>query len=239
MATSRKPLECEFCGVHGDCFFEDILPDGVLAELRERRTSLHLRRGEVLFREGEPAAGLYITCSGRVKIDRRTREGKHLITRLCATGDLFGHRAMLADESYEETATALEDSVVAFLDKGYVTSLLSHHGELALKLLRSLARDLGDSEAAATAMAYRSARERLVEALFDLHELQLAHPDASGGGPWQFSLRRQDLAELTGLTLETTVRALKELEREGVLRLVGRTIDVEQPAKVLAAVGVL
>lgn len=238
MATTRKSIDCEFCSTHSECFFEAVLPAEALEELRARRRSIKVRKGEILFRAGDRPDGAWIVCSGRFKVYTQTLEGKPLIQSLVHAGDLLGHRALLADESFEESAEALEESVLSFFDKAYVLSLIAHHGEVALALLRSLARELGHSGASATTMAYRSARERLIEALYDLHKLQTARRQ-SKAEPWRFRLRRQDLAELAGLTLETTVRGLKELEREGVVQLEGRMIEVQQPAVLLSAVGVL
>lgn len=238
MATARKSIDCEYCGSSGHCYFESVLPADVLAELRGKRRTSRVRKGELIFEAGQRPEGFWIVCSGQVKVYRTAQDGKVLIQTLAMDGDLLGHRALLADEVFEESAEALEESVLSFIDRAYILHLIAGHGSLALRFLRTLARDLGDSEASATTMAYRNARERLIEALFDLHKLQAARP-GSDKDPWRFRLRRQDLAELAGLTLETTVRGLKELEREGIVRLDGRRIEVLQPAVLLSTVGVL
>jgi CRP/FNR family transcriptional regulator len=238
MATARKSIDCEYCGSSGHCYFVSVLPDDVLADLRGRRRTSRVRKGELIFEAGQQPEGFWIVCSGQIKVYRTAQDGKMLIQSLAMDGDLLGHRALLADEAFEETAEALEESVLSFIDRSYIFGLIAHHGELALRFLRTLARELGHSEASATTMAYRNARERLIEALYDLHKLQAAR-SAVDKEPWRFRLRRQDLAELAGLTLETTVRGLKELEREGVVRLEGRKIEVLQPAVLLSAVGAL
>jgi CRP-like cAMP-binding protein len=208
------------------------LPDDVRASVKKQIAHKQIDRGEQLFHEGEAPAGIWMLCAGKVKIMRQAPDGKPLITRVILPGDIFGQRAYFAGQPYQASAEAMEPSVLSFLERDLVDRLVKKYGDFAAFMLRRLAVDLDRAESMATNMAYRGARDRVLDVLYDIHlKSQLVGDEA-----WQFSIRRQDLAELAGLTVETIVRVLKALEKEGFLQIEGRQISVVDSKKLLEQV---
>lgn len=234
MPRPRRSIDCDFCGVREACFFDRSLPEDVLAELRRERQSYEFAPEEFLFHAGEEPAGLWLICTGRVKIFKQSAEGRPLTVRMREPGEVVGHRAFFANQPYGAYAQAVTPTVASFVPARVVESLLYHHGEMAVRMVRKLAIELGESESFATDLAYRPARQRILDILYELHEARQV-ADAGNPDAWKFELRRRDLAELLGLTVETTVRTLKKLEGEGVVALHGRTIELLQPGEAEAA----
>ena len=231
MASSHPSAkECEICGTRTTCFFSKVLNPEDLLDLQVHRTLFELKKGEFLFREGETARGIWIICNGVVKMYRQTAvEGKPLITRISRSGELMGYRSFFADQPYQGNAEAMVKTTASHLDRNYVHNLIFRNGPLALLLLQKFARDLGRAEVVATNMAYRGAKDRVVDVIYDLH---MNTPNAEVDDHWAFNIRRQDLAELAGLTIETTVRVLKELEKDGLLVIDRHQIKVLEPDQI-------
>ncbi|MEQ1501904.1 MAG: cyclic nucleotide-binding domain-containing protein [Myxococcota bacterium] len=104
------------------------------AEVIARTRWLELKRGDVLYRTGDPADALYMVVSGRLRCDRGT-EGVIEIGR----GDLQGEVSLLAGTARTSTVTALRDCLIARVDGSVFQNLLARAPELSLALARSLA----------------------------------------------------------------------------------------------------
>jgi CRP/FNR family transcriptional regulator, polysaccharide utilization system transcription regulator len=220
---NKQQIECACCPTVA-CFFEEQLSLEQLRVLKEHRKIHQLSKGETLFLEGSDAHGLWVVCNGRVKIFRHGADGKPLITRLAQAGEMVGYRSFFAGQTYRANAEAMEPSTVVYISRQELEGLIQGNGKLALYFLRKLATELEEAEAAATEMAYHGAGARVVAALRRMHKMRTGIGAAENG---RFvPVPRQDLAELAGLTVETTVRMLKKLEREGVLILKGKQISL-------------
>jgi len=224
MPRTRRGLSCDYCQAETRCSIVHAfgLHDGSdeLAEVRAQRDTREYRRQEMVYRAGERPAGLWLLCSGRVKTYRMNADGKVFITGIVSPGEWFGLPALLADQTYETFAEAMEMAVVARWRPTAVRRWLSKSPAFSAALLQRLAQQTVAAETRAANLVYWSARERVADAL-----QMLAVRDGASLDP-VVEIRRQDLAELTGLTVETTVRTLKALERSGDVRLQGRKIVV-------------
>ena len=232
MPSFKPAPTCTECQAKGFCAAVSGLPEEMRAEAKKHFVHRHLDRGECLFREGDSPTGFWILCSGKMKILRQAPDGKPLITRVISPGEVLGHRAFFAGQTFQASAEAMEYSRAAFLDRPVLEHLARRFNSFSQFMMRRLAVDLDRAEVMATNMAYRGARDRVLDVLYDIHIKNLLVGDQS----WQFSIRRQDLAELAGLSVETIVRVLKALEKEGFLQLAGRKINVVDSKKLLESV---
>lgn len=229
--TTTVPDDCRVCDHPGKCHMGQSLDAKSLTDLHRRTKRTALARGDVLFREGEEPAGIWVVCHGSIKIFRHGSDGRPLINRIAGQGDFVGHRSFFLGRPYGGSAAAMEPSVVRFVDRQLVERLVFSEGSFAGIILKRLAIELGHAEARATHMAYGSARNRVIDVLNDLY---LAHHEAEH--PEELVVRRQDLAELAGMAVETIVRVLKELERDGLVAIQGRQIQVIAPKRLIAEV---
>lgn len=193
-----------------------------MALIEAAKTTLHYQRGQVLFREGDHAAGLYSINSGHVKVTKVGGDGKEQIIRLARDGNILGYRGLLAGTGHAANAMALDEAEVCFIPKSVFFQLIEHNPGFALSLMKLMANELAETEERMLHLAYKPVRERLAEALL----LLLRTYQQPADGPPGFTISREDLAALVGTVRETVSRFMAELKAEGVLSTKGSSITI-------------
>jgi CRP-like cAMP-binding protein len=231
MAKTTMP-QCEGCRICDRTVWAS-LGDEALAELAEHRVASRYRKGDVIFHEGSPCTGLYNVCAGKVKLVRSGRGGRQTIVRMAGTGrtleetDLFQR-----DGRHSVTAQAMEEAVVCFLPKPVVMDYLKDYPDMAMDLVQRLSEALQLAERRVESLATKDARLRLVEFLVDL--AQDEGEPADGGIRIRLRLTREEIAEVIGATLETTIRLISAFKKEGLLSDAGGHIVVRDPDRLRA-----
>lgn len=228
MGFSKKEApNCDWCPARKNCFYELLDDKSSKKEWREMRIANRFRPGETVFYEGENPSGIYVVCTGKVKILKSSRTGQQLLLRFEEPGDLVGHISTLAQWPYAGSAEAMGESVVSMIEIDSFKKFLLRHPRSALALLREVARDVRRGEAKARDIAFKPARGRLAGTL--LRCLGTTEPKKNQAVLSGF--KRKDIAEMAGLTIETTVRLLKDFETRGLVARAAKDIkllDVEK-----------
>jgi CRP/FNR family transcriptional regulator len=186
------------------------------------RKNLKLKKGEVLFREGEPVTGVYFVYSGSMKVYKKWDEDKDLIIRFAKGGAILGHRGLGGNLVYPISAAALEPSVVCFIDTNLFEATLKTNSEFTTRLIHFLVQELYESEKKMRNLAHMPVKGRVAEAL--LHLKELFGEDEEGF--INVDLSRQDLASFAGATYETVFRMINELVKEKLIKLSGKSIAI-------------
>lgn len=223
--SKREAPNCDWCPFKKNCLYDLLGTKESKKAWREMRLANPFRPGEIIFHEGTPPQGVFVVCKGKVKIYKSSRTGQQLTTRVEQAGDLLGHITLLSQEGpYTGTAEALEPSVVSMVDQKTFTDFLAQYPQASLALMRELARDVRRGENKARDIAFKPARGRLADVLSRVMKAGKPHPVVAG-------LKRRDLAEMAGLTIETTVRLLKDFEERGLLRKKGKDLLITDEAQ--------
>ena len=210
--SKRDAPNCDWCTYKKNCFYDLLGSKESKKAWREIRLANPFKRGEVIFHEGAMPQGVYVVCTGKVKIYKSSRTGQQLTTRVESPGDLLGHVTLLADEGqYTATGEALDPSVVSMIDKPTFYNFLSKYANASHALMQALAKDVRRGENKARDIAFKPARGRLADTLIRMMVAKKPYPIVAG-------IKRRDLAEMAGLTIETTVRLLKDFEERDILR---------------------
>lgn len=216
---------CPQCDARQACLLTaDLTPEEVEVTRRIRHIRTYQPR-QILYHEGMPALGVYILCSGRVKLSRTNNSGRHQILRIAGAGGICGEEALLDATLYTNTAEALEPCQSAFVRREAFVQLLETRDRVALPLLRHICRVLIEMQVRFTHVALSDARTRLAAQLLDLAERD-GKPGAKGT-TLNLSLRRGELAALVGLSPETAMRLLSQFQREGLLETHGRRLTLK------------
>ena len=93
------------------------LPPADLEMLSTHKTEQVYKKGDIIFREGAYAAGIFFVVNGKVKKYKVNKEGKEQIIYVANTGELIGYHAILSDDRYPDFAAALEESTIAFIPR--------------------------------------------------------------------------------------------------------------------------
>ena len=107
---------CKNCTESKDSIF-NLLTKEEKKVFEENRQCTSYKKGEIIFKEGDLPVGMICLCSGKVKLFKEGVGGRDQIIRMEKQGDFVGFRALFAGEHYSATATAIEDSVICYLEK--------------------------------------------------------------------------------------------------------------------------
>jgi CRP/FNR family transcriptional regulator, cyclic AMP receptor protein len=99
-------------------------------------------RGSTLFREGQPARGIFVLYDGRAKLSVCSQSGKQMLLRIAGPGEILGLSAALAGTPHEVTAELLDDTQVAVVKRRDLLQFLHAHREACLQVVNLLSQDL-------------------------------------------------------------------------------------------------
>src|SRR6266571_8847195 len=189
---------------------------GLDEQALERRS---LARNEALFRQGEKVTAIYFVETGRLRLERRTFDGRTLVLGTTLSGNFFVEAALFAD-IFHCDAVATEPSKVCIYPKAAVLNALRTDPGNAMSFLSLVAHQVLDLRHRLEIMKVRSAKERVMLYL-DLN----ARPD---GRTVDVRSQLQDIASELGLTREVLYRTLASLEQAGVIERAGARILVKK-----------
>lgn len=173
-------------------------------------------RGDTIFREGDPSDFFTTIVSGRVKVYKMTPAGKDVILEIFGPGDPFGAVAVYENRPFPATAAALEDTTCLLVPRKDFFSLLERHPSLVRGLLLGLTHRLIE-----LTMRMAELTGGRVEPRFARLFLKLAD-DIGQSGPAgiliPMSLSRQELADMTGTTIETAIRIMSRWSKQDIVR---------------------
>ncbi|HNP19807.1 MAG TPA: Crp/Fnr family transcriptional regulator [Fulvivirga sp.] len=186
------------------------------------------KKGEVIFAEGKRARGLFCIYKGKAKLSKTGAEGKDVIIRLINKGEVLGYRALLADEVYRASATALEDSYICKISKKVFFDQLSSNQLISANIIKILTHDLAKAEDNVIHHSQASVRQRLARVLLLLKSKYGLEKD---GRTLTVTLTRREISEMTGTTTESVIRALAAFDKDGILNLHKKKIELVDLSK--------
>jgi CRP-like cAMP-binding protein len=169
------------------------------------------RPREVVFTEGEPAMFFCIVRAGRVKIVRAGHGGRDVMLELLGPGEPFGGVAVMERRDYPASAQATESSVVLKVPRDPLIALSERHPSIVREMALMMGRRLRGAHDSVTSLAVDPVDARLAAAL-----VRLAEREGAGSGRLP-PITRQSLADMTGTTVETTIRTLGRWLKRGLL----------------------
>ncbi len=233
MATKNVPpphIDCAQCSSRHKSIFCN-LECNQLDAFSAAKSCMRYKKGQLIFHEGGHPLGVFCINAGKVKLSRSGPDGKEQIVRLTKEGDVLGYRSMLSGERYAAAATALDDTVICFVPRDVFQTALAESAGLSMKIIQTLAAELGQAERTITDLAQKPVRERLAEGLLFLKGTYGFEED---GATLAVALSREDIANLVGTATETAIRLLSELRQDKIVEFVGkkiRILDMERLVK--------
>jgi len=132
---------CLDCGQRSDRVFCDLAPDA-LQEFDGIKSIQTCPKATILFREGQPARGVFLLCQGRVRYSVCSESGRRMTLRVASAGEVLGLSAALSGACYEVTAEALESVQVAEIRRKDLLHFLRAHREVCMQVVHLLSEDL-------------------------------------------------------------------------------------------------
>lgn len=201
--------------------------DDVLRAAHRRR----IRRGETVFRQGDPAQAFFVLVDGRLKVAQTTAEGQQVVVRFIGPREMFGCVAVAGGTSYPGTATAISDSFAIGWSQATTQNLMRRHPQIALNALGTVGSRLQEAHSRVRELSTERVEQRIAHALLRLAEQ--AGKRVAAGVEIEFPLSRQDVAEVTGTTLHTVSRTLRHWQQDGVVAVGRQRVTIRDPDALL------
>ncbi|MGH8795024.1 MAG: Crp/Fnr family transcriptional regulator [Stackebrandtia sp.] len=208
--------------------FQGVSPDAVEALAKELEY-VEVKKGNTIFTESEPGDSLYIVLSGKVKLGRRSADGRQNLLAVMGPSDMIGELALFDPGPRTATATALTDVRAARLGKSSLRPWLNDRPEIAEQLLRVIARRLRRTNDSMADLIFTDVPGRVAKQL-----LQMASRFGTrDGGVLRVThdLTQEELAQLVGASRETVNKALADFAGRGWLRLDGKSVIIMDPER--------
>lgn len=193
------------------------LDDDALAPLLLAATAERLRRGDVIFTEGDPADDLFVVSDGRVAIANRSIDGRESMVALMERGDLFGEMGLFDGRGRSADARALETSTVIRLPYEPLRHLYGRRPELLWNVVRLLSQRLRTMDVALADSFFLDVTGRTAKRLLEL---------AGDLDEFEVPITQEELAGLVGASRERVNKAIASFIRLGWIQQLERTYRI-------------
>jgi CRP-like cAMP-binding protein len=203
----------------------EALDAATLGRLAAATTRRALRRGETLFRKGDPASGMYVVVYGEIKLIATTPARGPRLAGIVGPGHSFGEPVMFLERPAVVDAQAASDALLLHLPKAAVFEEIERNPKFARRMIAGLSQRIERLVRELDRQALGSGSERFIDYL-------LRH---GGGQAGAFAVTlptaKAEIASQLNLTPEHFSRILHELAQAGLLQVQGRRITVADPAR--------
>lgn len=176
--------------------------------------------GEVVFREGEAVQYYFQVMEGSIKLNNYNEKGKEFIQRIVSKSQGLLENSAFSDKLYPANAVTMEDCVLLRLPKNNYLSLIRQNPVFYEEIISSLSEQLHYHYIMMNAISSQNPENRL-KTLMDYLK---GHCDDQAEYSLQIPFTRQQLASLTGLSVETVIRVIKMMEKNQILQIQNRKI---------------
>ncbi|MBI5849090.1 MAG: Crp/Fnr family transcriptional regulator [Nitrospirae bacterium] len=186
-----------------------------LKELSRYLLSETLAKKESIFSEGDSSEWLYIVKTGKVKITKLSNEGKEIILEIISPHEMFGGIAVVRGFPYPANAVAMEDSEVLKISRKNLLSLMDKLPNLMYCMAMNIGDRIKDTHETLKNIALEKVESRIASLLIKLSEK--SGEKVSEGIAITMKLTKQDIAEMVGTTVETSIRTMSKLAKAGLI----------------------
>jgi CRP/FNR family transcriptional regulator, cyclic AMP receptor protein len=204
------------------------LDDAALTDYATIGVETNFAKGVKLFDEGGRSNGVFVICTGQVKLFCTSKEGKTLILKIAMPGDVLGLGAVISGSPYEVTAETLQPTQIKSIRREEFLPFLQKHGEGSLHAAKALSDDYKAAFFDARRLALSgSAAGRLAGVLLDWGKT------AASCGKFEMrftmALTHEELANMVGSSRETVTRMLTRFKKDNLIQVRGSSVLILAP----------
>jgi CRP-like cAMP-binding protein len=207
-----------FCDIQAPCF--QLLTNSEIEQIQASKTQVLFRKGENLTKQGAFASYVLFIATGFAKqfIEGEGNRGYNL--RIVRPGEFLGLSAVFGRPTFDYSSIALSDTQAYLIEKEAISKLVSSDGRFAFSIIKRYCDQNASLFNIVHTLVYKQMNGRLAETL-----LYLSPKDYSGENIFSL-LSRKDIAEFAGISTESTVKILKNFEKDGLLKLKDKDITI-------------
>lgn len=211
MTNNTKKADCFNCDNKLNMFC--YMTEGQLKNVNSHRSEVHFNAGETIFKTGGPLTHMICVTSGMVKLYLEDPNSeKRILLSILKPVELVLGPGFLVDNSHHYTAVALEKTTACFIEIDMHKEIMLDNPEYSLSIVKHINENVIRHLDKMLSFTHRHTHGKMAEALIYLSE-HIYHSDV-----FDTQLSRQDLADLSTMTKETTIRILKEFSEEGIIK---------------------
>ena len=190
--------------------------------LEELMIDKKYRKNQPIFTEGTLPSGIFYLQSGKVKKYKIDNDGREQIIYIYNEGEFFGYSSVLSENTYGDTAVAIENAIISFITIKDFNEILNASSSFSRLLLKSLSHEFSVLANLIAVLSQRTVRERVALNLLILHDKYKVDALAIT----YIKLSRSDLANMAGTVVETLARVLHDFKHDKLIATDGRKIQL-------------
>ncbi|OGS06780.1 MAG: hypothetical protein A2270_01010 [Elusimicrobia bacterium RIFOXYA12_FULL_51_18] len=219
--TQTAAPDCFSCKFKPACFADRLEP-AAQKVWNNIRLAAVVPANQEIYSECNKPEGVYVVCKGRAKIFTADARGQQLITWIRHPGEIFGHIALFSRNDYLCNSRAMGQTTISFITTKTLNKFLSAFPKTYPILLHTISNELRGVQLKLKDTAYKPAKSKVAMALIKA----ISYKSKNTTAPAIHGLKRTEIAEITGLALETVVRTLAELEKKKVIKREAKAIKI-------------
>jgi len=200
------------------------LNENDLGHIADKMVAKHFENGNYIFLEDSQGEQCFFVLEGSVKVTRLSKDGREVILAMLNEGDFFGEMSLLDGESRSANVIALEKTKVLTLDRNDFIAVVNDYPQIAVQLLKELARRLRKSDRQIASLSLSDAEKRIALCIIRFADEQGVIQNGKVSIPK--TPIQQDIANMAGTSRETVSRALGLLEKEDLIERDGRELII-------------
>ncbi|MBU0493950.1 MAG: Crp/Fnr family transcriptional regulator [Chloroflexi bacterium] len=208
------------------------LPTSARDQLRATARVAHLTADESLFHEGDRPTAVYIVVAGQVKRVKHSDVGKDIILEVVGPGAMLGEMAVLARQPHDTSAQTLDEVTVWRVEADDWRRLVARYPALGQVVIAALSRRLSEAQDTIRGLTVDRVERRIARTLLKLAKT-VGHREGRTF-VLDLPLTRQDIAEMTGTTVETVIRVMSKWRRDNMVDTIDNHIVLQDPHRLIA-----
>jgi CRP/FNR family cyclic AMP-dependent transcriptional regulator len=214
---------CLTCPMRNEHLFCNLSPQAG-QRLNEIKSTAVYPKGAMLFIEGQQPRGVFVLCSGKVKLSTSSREGKTIITKISDSGDVLGLNAVVSNRPYEVTAEMMEPGQGNFIPRDSLMHMLKDYPEMAVRIAQQLSRNYFTAYEEIRTLGLAASPSEKFAKLLLTWSTKSAQSD--GSAQVKLTVTHEEVAEMIGTTRETVSRLFSEFKKKQLMQLKGATLVI-------------
>ena len=218
MDNYSESVNCLECLKSSRCF-RKLIPSE-LEFINQNKTQILYHKGENVCKQGAFASYVLYISDGLVKLYLESPNNKNINIKILKTSEFIGLSSIYGDNIYNYSAVAIKDSFICLIEKDSIKKLIIDNGEFASGLIRGYCKNEIQLFDKIKGLGNKQMHGRIADTLLYLSNAEFKEYDIFT------HLSRGDIAELAGISRESTVRLLTELKNDKIININGKQIDI-------------
>ena len=219
----KKCAGCDICNSKAP-MFELLRPDE-LAIVNENRYSVRYHPGEIILKQGTKTDHFISLVEGFAKVYIEGHNDRNLILDYIRPWNLVGGPGIYMKEKQHFSIVALEECLVCFIDNSRFQRVLHSNSDFADEYLKLVSKNYSQTLQRMVCLSQKQMHGRIADSLIYLYEHIFSRKRISS------LISRKDIADFTSLSKDSTIRILKEFERDGIINLTAQGIEILEIGK--------